>query len=82
MPVRTLLTPIEALKLCGCEGLGLDELVRTLLTPIEALKLDMRRLDMRRLDVRTLLTPIEALKRLSQEYTLLLSFSSNPTYAD
>ena len=63
--VRTLLTPIEALKRVASFGkMRQSDLVRTLLTPIEALKLILTPSPVLRVSVRTLLTPIEALKLL------------------
>ena len=60
--VRTLLTPIEALKHGNVYETLVMLVVRTLLTPIEALKPVQVPLSFPGGEVRTLLTPIEALK--------------------
>ena len=81
--VRTLFTPIEALKHANSDCRDRRERVRTLLTPIEALKRGIRYTADIPLGVRTLLTPIEALKQRNrhiQRHRLLRG--SNPTYAD
>ena len=81
--VRTLLTPIEALK-PSRPGTGSDSSarVRTLLTPIEALKLGVVMMTTLSPQVRTLLTPIEALKRALAVASCSYACCSNPTYAD